>query len=47
MKLNELLTKPLNEVLVSTDITSMKPISDEKGNLIKIIIEYEPKGGAR
>lgn len=47
MKLNELLTKPLSELIKETDVTSVKPISDDNGNIIKIIIEYEPINATR
>lgn len=43
MKLNDLLTKTLSDVLKETNIISVKPISDDSGEVIKITIEYEPK----
>jgi hypothetical protein len=43
MDLNDLVKHPLGELLEETDITSMKPISDDNGKVVKIIIEYVPK----
>ena len=45
MKLNELMTKPLQETLKDMDVTSLKPITNDKGEVMKIIIEYEPREG--
>lgn len=43
MRLNDLLTKNLKEVLEETNVVNVKPISDEDGKIIKIIVEYQPK----
>lgn len=43
MKLNDLVKCSLGELLEETDIVGMKPISDDDGKVVKIIIEYVPK----
>lgn len=43
MKLNELLSKPLEDILEQCNILKLNPISDESGDIIKIIIEYVPQ----
>ncbi|MCM1226155.1 MAG: hypothetical protein NC320_01860 [Clostridium sp.] len=40
MKLYYLMKKPLDEILHECEVLSIKPIADEKGNIIKIIVEY-------
>ncbi|WP_252222278.1 MULTISPECIES: hypothetical protein [unclassified Clostridium] len=42
MKLNGLVTKSLGEILKETDIVKVAPVSDDFGNVKKIIIEYVP-----
>lgn len=42
MKLNDLLTNDLSTLLKDCDIVKVNPISDENGNIVKIIIEYAP-----
>ena len=42
MKLNDLLTNDLSTLLKDSDIVKVNPIADEKGNIIKIIVEYIP-----
>lgn len=42
MKLNDLLTNDLLTILKDCDIVKVNPISDENGNIIKIIVEYTP-----
>lgn len=43
MKLNDLMSKTLEDNLKNTDVTNIKPISDDEGKVIKIIVEYTPK----
>ncbi|WP_252214484.1 hypothetical protein [Clostridium sp. VAP41] len=42
MKLNDLIQKSLQEVLKETDVVKVSPVSDDYGNVKKIIIEYVP-----
>ena len=42
MKLNDLFNNKLNDLLQHTNVVSVKPISDESGNIVKIIVEYVP-----
>ena len=42
MNLNTLLLKPLKECLMECNIVKYTPISNENGDIIKIIIEYVP-----
>ena len=42
MRLDDLLNKPLKECLDECSMGKMNPITDDKGNVIKIIIEYIP-----
>ena len=42
MELNFLLTHDLETVLKDCDVVKLTPISDESGNIVKIIIEYAP-----
>lgn len=46
MKLNELLTKSLNETIANIDVAKVQPFADDNGNVQKIIIEYIPKHAA-
>ena len=41
MNLNDLLAKPLKECLMECNIVKYTPISNENGNIVKII-EYVP-----
>ena len=43
MTLNDLITKSLEECIKECDIVKLTPISNEYGEIIKIIIEYTPK----
>lgn len=43
MKLNDLMYKSLQENLDETYVTSVKPIYDDEGKVIKIIVEYTPR----
>ncbi|MGL5153118.1 MAG: hypothetical protein ACRC7N_21365 [Clostridium sp.] len=47
MKLNDLMTNKLNELLEQTNVVSVKPISDKYGNIEKIIVEYVPHEGSK
>ena len=42
MKLTDLMNNPLRDLVEQCEVTSVKPISDDSGNVKKIIIEYEP-----
>ncbi len=42
MKLNDLMKKSLEEVLKETNVVKVTPVSDDYGNVKKIIIEYIP-----
>lgn len=42
MTLNEMCKKPLIEVLAGSEITSQRIITDDDGNVVKIIVEYVP-----
>lgn len=42
MNLNDMLQKTLASVLKDCDIVKCNPISNEKGDIIKIIVEYVP-----
>ena len=42
MNLNDMLQKTLLDVLKDCDIVKCAPISDENGDIVKIIIEYVP-----
>lgn len=42
MKLNDLLINDLATLLKDSDIVKVNLISDENGNIIKIIVEYVP-----
>lgn len=42
MTLNDLMNNKLQDLLQQTNIVSVKPISDDNGNIIKIIVEYVP-----
>lgn len=42
MKLNDLMTTRLKDLLEETNVTSVKPVSDDEGNIKKIIVEYIP-----
>ncbi|WP_455804259.1 hypothetical protein [Clostridium butyricum] len=43
MKLNDLMTKSLDENLKDMEVTSLKPVALDDGKLVKIIVEYTPK----
>ncbi len=42
MNLNDMLNKPLEKILEDCNVLSIKPISDDEGNILKLIIEYAP-----
>lgn len=42
MKLNDLMTNNLKDLLEKTNVVSVKPITDSEGTIIKIIVEYTP-----
>lgn len=42
MRLTDLMNSPLKELLEQCEVTSVKPMSDDSGEIKKIIIEYEP-----
>ena len=42
MNLNDLLSITLKECLMDCDIVKCTPISNENGDIVKIIIEYVP-----
>lgn len=42
MKLTDLMNHPLKELVEQCEVTSVKPMSDDNGEIKKIIIEYEP-----
>lgn len=42
MNLNDLLLKTLKECLMDCNIVKCAPISDENGDIVKIIVEYVP-----
>ncbi|ASN68331.1 hypothetical protein 10S11_69 [uncultured Caudovirales phage] len=43
MKLNDLMIKPLKEVVEECNVVNIKNITDDKGTIIKVIVEYTPK----
>ena len=43
MTLNYLITNSLEKILKECDVVKLSPISNEYGEVVKIIIEYEPK----
>lgn len=46
MKLIDLMNHPLKELVEQCEVTSVKPISNDDGEIKKIIIEYEPHNDA-
>lgn len=42
MKLTDLMVNPLKDLVEQCNITKVNPISDDDGNIIKIIVEYVP-----
>ena len=42
MKLIDMMDYPLKELVEQCNITKVHPISDDNGNIIKFIVEYEP-----
>ena len=42
MKLAELMSNPINNVVSKMDVCNLKPITNDKGDIVKIIIEYVP-----
>lgn len=42
MKLTDMMVHPLKQLVEQCNIISIKPISDDDGNIVKIIVEYEP-----
>ena len=47
MKLDDLMNHSLKENLENTQVTKVNPVSDDNGNVIKIIVEYTPKSDSR
>ena len=45
MKLTDMMDHPLRELVEQCNITKVQPISDDDGNIRKIIVEYEPHNG--
>ena len=43
MKLNDLMTKTLTDLVKECNVVSFKPITKENGDIVKVIVEYEPK----
>ena len=43
MTLNYLITNSLEKILKECNVVKLSPISNEYGEVVKIIIEYEPK----
>ena len=42
MKLTDMMSHPLKELVEQCNITKVQPISDDNGNIKKFIVEYEP-----
>ena len=42
MKLKDLMVNPLKDLVEQCNITKVNPISDDDGNIVKIIVEYVP-----
>lgn len=42
MKLTDMMNHPLKELVEQCNITKVHPISDDNGNIMKFIVEYEP-----
>lgn len=42
MKINEVWQRGFQDVIADCEVTNIKPITDEKGNVIKLIVEFEP-----
>ena len=42
MKLNDIMTHPLSELVQQCNITKVQPISNDNGVVQKIIVEYVP-----
>lgn len=42
MKLTQMISHTLNELIQQCNITKVQPISDDYGNIKKFIVEYEP-----
>lgn len=42
MKLTQMISHPLKELIEQCNITKVQPISDDNGNIKKFIVEYEP-----
>ena len=43
MTLNDLITNSLEKIIKECDVVKLSPISNEHGEVVKIIIEYTPK----
>ena len=43
MKLNDLMIKPLKEVVEECNVVNIKNITDDEGTIVKVIVEYTPK----
>lgn len=42
MKLTQMISHPLKELIEQCNVTKVQPISDDNGNIKKFIVEYEP-----
>lgn len=42
MKLAELMSNPIKDIVNKMDVCNLKPITSDKGDIVKIIIEYVP-----
>ena len=42
MTLNDLMNNKLQDLLQQANVVSVKPISNDNGKIIKIIVEYVP-----
>ena len=45
MKLTELIKRPIEDVLRYCDVVKLQPITDDKDEVVKIIVEYTPNKG--
>lgn len=43
MQLTDIMTNPFTKLMDSLEVTKLNPIADDKGEIVKIIIEYTPK----
>ena len=43
LTLNDLMVKGMNEVIKECNVVSLKPCTNDDGEIVKIIVEYVPK----